>query len=1004
MGKRQPAGASTGGKPPQGSKTGGSSGSAPAGAKKNPFDFFRHKPKHDVANARTRNVNVAKSRSQAIEKRMGTIGIELAQRHRTGTLVDRRFGENDASISKEDKMLIRFQRTRQKQLVNEKRQMFNLNSDDDEDDEEEALLTHHGRTVDEMYASAPKVVLTDEEVSDDGSEDSFDAAKREGGSKVDFGGMTLKSRSTMELDDDGDPNPDFLKSKAEVMSELISKSKAHRYEKQKELSERKDQVDALDECFEELRELLGIEKHQVRAIKKQQQKDLSAMPQDDEGSDIEADDSDSFDHHMSSSESESESGSSIDENDENQNSMDVDDDFDKMVKRLSAPGVRRAKPSNALLTEASIARAEQERLMQLEKQRLARMHAVTEEDEDPAPAPSRSRGGDDLDDDFSRQWLPQDDDSDDDSEEDDEEGEEDDEEEDDEYDLSGSGSDIEGSNDEEDYESKPSKRAKLEEDDEEASKTPLNDQIEFAPDDELPFTLAMPSDYKSFSTLISNQSPKRQAIIISRLRACHHISLHPVNRSKLGQLVTYLYKRISDVGLLWLEQLESLNNVKETPTSEASEKSKPKSWVPKSEVTMNDKEYENDVFNRLLNYLEVLVKPIFDLSTQLPDVALKSAKEELLRLEQAHLKNLTDASEEPGKSVVPSFPTLCYVQLMSIVFSVSDRRHAVISPLVIHTLHVLGTCRMQNAADVQRSVFLAHETLAFLKPAKRFAGEPFSLLFFILHSFLLQNNLTPKPSLLAQFNPILYIQPKSLEITNKSTCKEAQLKGQTSLSSLVPSIDTTSSSNSNSKSNLTKSKKKDQQVNKDTDANGISSAKDLAIIQAIHSTLVVLQAYLQMHTSEVAAVELFAQTHRLLSALHDSYLPEATAKLRSSMIAMCDRVQKAMGQVRLPIQQFIKVVQALPALTPDFDDSYFGEKMTVDKVAKETQRMKRKIKSEHKGAEKELRKDTRFIQQLKLKQRGDKLAERKKTNNSTLAMLEQQQSEMNKKALSRKKK
>lgn len=68
MGKRAPAGSNPGTKPPPGAKPGGASGSAAPGAKKNPFDYFRHKPKHEVANARARVTNVAKSRSEAVAK------------------------------------------------------------------------------------------------------------------------------------------------------------------------------------------------------------------------------------------------------------------------------------------------------------------------------------------------------------------------------------------------------------------------------------------------------------------------------------------------------------------------------------------------------------------------------------------------------------------------------------------------------------------------------------------------------------------------------------------------------------------------------------------------------------------------------------------------------------------------------------------------------------------------------------------------------------------------
>lgn len=68
MGKRAPAGNGPASKPPGGFKPGGGASAPPPAAKKNPFDFFRHKPKHEVANARARTTNVAKSRSEAIAK------------------------------------------------------------------------------------------------------------------------------------------------------------------------------------------------------------------------------------------------------------------------------------------------------------------------------------------------------------------------------------------------------------------------------------------------------------------------------------------------------------------------------------------------------------------------------------------------------------------------------------------------------------------------------------------------------------------------------------------------------------------------------------------------------------------------------------------------------------------------------------------------------------------------------------------------------------------------
>lgn len=928
---------------------------------------------------------------------MGTIGVELSQRHKTGSVIDRRFAEHDDTISHEDKMLIRFQRTRQKQLVNEKRQVYNLNSDDD-DDGDEVFLTHRGKKLEDIdygvTPSMPRRAPMGDDADMSASEDSFDEARREGAagpSKSDFGGMTLKARPNAELDADGDPNQDMFKTKQEVMADLIAKSKAFRYEKQKDRAERNEQLEALDEGFDELRELLGLDKSEVRAIRRQQKQQMD-IAEDEDASDAGQDAEDSFEDVSSDSSDSEEHGSGEEEEEEKPKksaaAMEVDDEFDEMVKRLSAPGIRKARPSDALLTEEHIAKAERERLWQLERQRLARMNAKPEEENGTsaaqshiATAPKRASGGDDLDDDFSSQWLPKE--NSDESDQYDEEDEEDEEIDDDEEDGEDGFEGDDGSDDE--FEGKPSKKVKFAEDEGAAGASGHDDQYEtvaqLAPDAELPFALAMPKDYAAFSALISNQSPKRQATLIGRLRACHHISLSPANRSRLQSLLQFLFKRVVDVGLIWGKELSALSS---TATAEAAADapapSKPKRKSKKSSKSKDDDEEEKEqyhakpltaeqaILNKLINALEILVRPIFEMCTQLPEFGVSAAKDTLLYLEQTLMKKLSAVSEDPSARLAPSFATICFVQVCGTVFSATDRRHAVMSPLIIHLLHALGTCRIHEISELQRSVMLANESLVITAPAKRFASEPFSLLFFVLRAFCIDNDVKVENNLFDSFSPLLYIQPGLLKVANKKQAKSTTILNKTTLPMLGGRVD-----------------KDDAQ-------------HDTALLQALHTTLCVLNSYLHNFAGDLSTVALYINARRLLSQLPDSLLPETTLKLRNAMVETCNRVEKSLGQIRMPLQQFVKVVEPLPTLTPDFDDSYFGEKMTQDKIAKETKRMKRKIKSEQKGAEKELRKDTKFIQQQKLKQRLEKQAERRQTSNANWAMLEQQQSEMNREA------
>lgn len=52
-------------------------------------------------------------------------------------------------------------------------------------------------------------------------------------------------------------------------------------------------------------------------------------------------------------------------------------------------------------------------------------------------------------------------------------------------------------------------------------------------EEEIPFTLSMPSTYNFFLDIIDKQSVERQAVIIKRLRACNHVSLSEKNKEKM---------------------------------------------------------------------------------------------------------------------------------------------------------------------------------------------------------------------------------------------------------------------------------------------------------------------------------------------------------------------------------------------------------------------------------------------------------------------------------------
>ncbi|KAJ3111538.1 nucleolar complex protein 14 [Phlyctochytrium bullatum] len=76
----------------------------------NPFELQFSRTKHDVVGRKTKGTlgKPLQKRKMAEETRKKTLAIELSNRSRTGKFVDRRIGENDPTMSLEDKMLQRF--------------------------------------------------------------------------------------------------------------------------------------------------------------------------------------------------------------------------------------------------------------------------------------------------------------------------------------------------------------------------------------------------------------------------------------------------------------------------------------------------------------------------------------------------------------------------------------------------------------------------------------------------------------------------------------------------------------------------------------------------------------------------------------------------------------------------------------------------------------------------------------------------------------------------------
>ncbi|KAG5648744.1 hypothetical protein DXG03_000091 [Asterophora parasitica] len=460
--------------------------------KLNPFDTKVTKLKHDVGGRKVKGVQgrPAQSKQAGIEQRKKTLLKEFYEKDRAGGIVDRRFGENDPTISLEERMLERFTKERQRAS---KGTAFNLEDEDE--------LTHYGQSLSKLDDFDNVGLGLDDDDEDAGQLDN-EVVKR-----THFGGF--------EDEDDEDENeePARKKSKAEVMAEVMAKSKEHKMRRQME-REQEDKVrHELDMDFDALRDLIyapdpsstgsnSIPLGQPAAQGEVQPAALTLPPAQEE--------------------------------------------YDQHVRELAFD--KRAKPKDRTKTEEELALEEKEALEKAERRRRKRMLGLEESDsEDEGKSRGKRKRGeaDDLDDDFAdeHEWgglgagltgagEVAEDEEDSGSEDDgDEEGDEEE----------GSEEGASGGEEEEDSENEAEEG---EHEDLVQAKKTAKRKLSKGKAKELPFTFPCPSTHEEFLDIVEDIDGSDITTVVKRIRALHHTSLSPDNKFKLQTLTRVLIDHI----------------------------------------------------------------------------------------------------------------------------------------------------------------------------------------------------------------------------------------------------------------------------------------------------------------------------------------------------------------------------------------------------------------------------------------------------------------------------
>lgn len=390
----------------------------------------------------------------------------------------------------------------------------------------------------------------------------------------------------------------------------------------------------------------------------------------------------------------------------------VPDEYDRLVKEMIFSP--RGEPTEKLKNEEDIARAEKERLEELERERLKRMRGDEEEENIEQP---KHRSADDLDDGYllepvveaneedervisypihsedNRSYDEQEEsegegnddrnqvhnkpeektvDDEDESSEDEEDGTEGESEVDSLDDLKDEGSDEEPVED--------PKVWKISTDDHTAPKKLLPVEKLKEPQlskknqealEKIPYTIEIPGSYESLMEMLENQPVKVQSIIIDRIIKTNHLSLLNVNRSKMLKLFAYLLQYINDLFL----------NV------------------------------SSENIGRQFKLLNELSPSMYKLIQMNPEEASKCFLEVVKEKYEDFKKNAKR---------FPNLDTLVFFKLIGVFFPTSDFRHPITTPSNVFLHHILSQSKIKSRSDVASGLFLVTLVLDYQQLSKKF--------------------------------------------------------------------------------------------------------------------------------------------------------------------------------------------------------------------------------------------------------------------------------------------
>ncbi|KAL0731371.1 hypothetical protein Bca4012_027465 [Brassica carinata] len=709
----------------------------------------------------------------------------------------------------------------------------------------------------------------------------------------------LRSRNR---DSSGEEEEQRRKSKKEVMSEIIMKSKLGKMEKAKHKEEKEKDLVVLNEEFMSLENSDAMKSLTQDFIVQDEPNDKYAMLMDDLRSD------------------------------------------------------RRGRPTDRTKTPEEIAQEEREKLEELEEKRKKRMQEtedLSDEDEETGGEESSKRlrvvSGDDLGDSFSvdaeqpkKGWIDQvlereddgdDSASDEDSESEGEEEDDDDEESDggdekqrkghplkdweqsdDELEAELEGDDEDEEDDDEDEEeAEPIVHKKSKKDSAAPSKGTVKQTTNMkklsTTQHDIPYVIHAPQSFEELIALVEDRSNADVITIVNRIRTTDSIKLAADNRKKMQVFYGVLLQYFA--------------------------------------VLANKKPLNIELLN-------MLVKPLIEMSGEIPYFAAICARQRLLKTRA----QFCEAIKNPEDGCWPSLKTLFLLRLWSMIFPCSDYRHAVMTPSILLMCEYLMRCPISSGRDIAIGSFLCSIVLLVAKQSKKFCPEA---ILFIRTLLMAASDKKLPPSEESEFYHFM-----ELKTLTPFLCIQEDVKEVVPLNFL-------------------------KIMDQPADSPYFSSDEFRTSI--ISSVVETLRGFVEINGGLSSFPEMFMPISALLHQVgNQEKIPQTLRGKLEDAAQLIEKKTEEHHKQRKPLAMRKQKPVAIRMVNPKFEENFAkGRDYDPDKYRSDMKKLKKKLNEERKGVVRELRKDSYFMSDVKAKEKAMHEQERAEKHGKNLAFLQEQE-------------